>query len=251
MNKLKELYQKHELACAIFWIVLYTVCMGNLRRLGDDSPILMTGLIAISLLMFLFVRLTGTTEYYGLKGWAKNSRAMLWFIPLWIIASLNLWSGFEPDYPMPGLLYAVIMMTFVGYAEEQIFRGFLFKAMLRDGSVKAAVIVSSLTFGIGHILNLFVGQDLVDTLNQVVFAVAVGFIFTMAFYKGGSLWPCILAHSVIDVTSKFSGDGSAFALNIAVHVLTLALAIGYCLYLAKRVETPEINRISKQDQKVE
>ena len=51
MNKLKELYRKHELAFAIFWIVLYTVCMGNLRRLGDDSPILMIGLIVISSLM--------------------------------------------------------------------------------------------------------------------------------------------------------------------------------------------------------
>ena len=251
MNKLKEFYRKHELACAIFWIVLYTVGMGNLRRLGDDSPILMSALIVLSALMFLFVRLTGTAAYYGLTGWAKNSRAMLWFIPLWIIASLNLWSGFEPDYPMPGLLYAVIMMTFVGYAEEQIFRGFLFKAMLRDGSVKAAVIVSSLTFGIGHILNLFVGQDLVDTLNQVVFAVAVGFIFTMAFYKGGSLWPCILAHSVIDATSKLAPDEGSPVLNMVLHVLVLVMAVAYCLYLAKRVETPAINRISRQDRKTE
>lgn len=251
MNKLKELYRKHELAFAIFWIVLYTVCIGNLRRLGDDSPILMIGLIVISLLMFLFVRLTGAEEYYGLKGWAKNSRAMLWFIPLWIIASLNLWSGFEPDYPMPGLLCAVIMMTFVGYAEEQIFRGFLFKAMLRDGNVKTAVIISSVTFGLGHILNLFVGQDLVDTLNQVVFAVAVGFIFTMAFYKGGSLWPCILAHSVIDATSKFAPDEGSQTLNLILHILIPVMAVGYCLYLSKRVETPAINRISKQDQKVE
>ena len=242
MNKLREFYQNHEILCAIFWIVLYTVAMGNLRGLGDDSPVLMTGLIVISLLMFLFVRLTGTAEYYGLTGWAKNSRAMLWFIPLWIIASFNLWNGISPDYPVPGLIYAAVMMAFVGFAEELIFRGFLFKAMLRGGSVKAAIIVSSVTFGIGHILNLFVGQDLAETLLQVVFAVAVGFIFTMAYYKGGSLWPCILAHSLIDVTSKFSPDESAPVLNIVVHVLTFVLAIGYCLYLARRVETPAINR---------
>ena len=131
MKKLKDLYQKHELLFAIFWIVLYTVGMGNLRTLGDDSPVLMTGLIVISALMFLFVRLTGTAEYYGLTGWAKNSRAMLWFLPLWFIASFNLWNGFGPDYPMPGLLFAAVMMSFVGFAEELIFRGFLFKAMLR------------------------------------------------------------------------------------------------------------------------
>lgn len=246
MNKLKELYQKHELACAIFWIVLYTVGVGNLRRLGDDSPILMIGLIGISLLMFLFVRLTGTTEYYGLAGWAKNSRAMLWFIPLWILASLNFWNGISPDYPMPGLLYAVVMMTFVGFAEELIFRGFLFKAMLKDGHVKAAIIVASVTFGIGHIINLFIGQDLVETLNQVVFAVAVGFLFTMAFYKGGSLWPCILAHSIIDAASVFAPEEGSAALNVILHVLVAVMAVAYCLYLAKRVETPAINRVGEK-----
>ena len=247
MSKLKELYQKHELACAIFWIVLYTVGIGNLRKLGDDSPILMLGVIAVSLLMFLFVRITGTTEYYGLAGWAKNNRAMLWFIPLWIIASLNLWNGIKPDYPMPGLLYAAVMMAFVGFAEELIFRGFLFKAMMKDGSVKTAIIVSSVTFGLGHIVNLFIGQDFVETLIQMVFAVAVGFIFTMAFYKSGSLWPCILAHSLIDVSSVFSPDEGSPVLNVILHVLILVLAVGYCLYLAKRVETPTINRVGSKE----
>ena len=251
MNKLKELYRKHELACAIFWIVLYTVCMGNLRTLGDDSPILMIAVIVISALMFLFVRATGTAAEYGLTGWAKNSRAMLWFLPLWFIASLNLWNGFGPDYPMPGLLFAAVMMSFVGFAEELIFRGFLFKAMLRGGSVRTAVIVSSVTFGLGHIMNLFIGQDLVETLTQAVFAVAVGFVFTMAFYKGGSLWPCILAHSVIDACSVFSPDEGSFVLNLVLHGAVLVLAVGYCLYLARRVETPEINRISRQDRQSE
>lgn len=242
MNKLKELYRKHEFAFAIFWIVLYTVCIGNLRSFGDDSPFLMTALIVISLLMFLFVRLTGTTAYYGLAGWAKNSRAMLWFIPLWILATINLWNGFKPDYPMPGQLFAAVMMAFVGFAEELIFRGFLFKALLKDGSVKTAIIISSVTFGVGHILNLFLGQDLVGTLFQLVFAVAVGFMFTMAFYKGGSLWPCVLVHSIIDVSSTFSPDEGSVLLNVVVHVLVIVMAVGYCLYLSKRAETPAVNR---------
>ena len=238
---MKKLYEKSEITFAILWIVIYTVCIGNLRRLGDDSPILMTGLIAVCALMFLCVRITGTIEYYGLKSWAKNSRAMLWFIPLWIISSINLWIGISPDYPMPGLLYAAVMMAFVGFAEELVFRGFLFKAILKNGSVKTAIIISSVTFGLGHIMNLFIGQNLMETLVQIVFAVAVGFVFTMVFYKGGSLWPCILAHSLIDVTSVFS-SGEAPVLEWIIHIVVFVLALGYCLYLAKRVETPLINR---------
>ena len=239
---MKKLYEKSEMTFAILWIVIYTVCMGNLRSLGDDSPILMAALIVISILMFLWVRITGTMEYYGLTGWAKNSKAMLWFIPLWIISSTNIWIGISPDYPMPGLLYAAVMMAFVGFAEELIFRGFLFKAMLKGGSVKTAIIISSVTFGLGHILNLFIGQDLVETLIQMVFAVIVGFVFTMVFYKGGSLWPCILAHSVIDVTSVFC-SGESPVLEWIVHIAVFVLGVSYCLYLAKRVETPLINRV--------
>ena len=239
---MKKLYEKNEVLFAVFWIVVYTVAMGNLRNLGDDSPYMMAGLIVISVLMFLFIRKNGLMEKYGLSAWAGNNRAMLWFLPLWIIASFNLWNGASARYPMPGQIFAVVSMAFVGFAEELIFRGFLFKAMLKDGSVRTAVIVSSLTFGMGHILNLFTGHELGETLVQVAFAIAYGFIVTMAFYKSGSLLPCILSHSLTDVFAKFAVEGSSPWLNWAVHILTLVMAAAYCIYLAKRVETPAVNR---------
>ena len=176
---MKKLYDKSEITFAILWIVIYTVGMGTLRNLGDDSPWMMAGLIVISAVMYLFVRKNGLMEKYGLAGWAKNGRAMLFFLPLWVIASLNLWGGVTMNYPVPGQIFAVVSMALVGFAEELIFRGFLFKAMLKGGSAKTAVIVTSVTFGLGHILNVFTGHDLLPTLVQVVFAVAVGFIFTM------------------------------------------------------------------------
>jgi membrane protease YdiL (CAAX protease family) len=181
-------------------------------------------------------------EVYGLAGWAKNSRAMLWFIPLWLLSCMNLLSGFQPDYPVPGLFYAAVSMALVGFAEELIFRGFLFKAMLKDSDVKTAVIVSSVTFGMGHIINIFTGHELIATLIQVVFAVAMGFVFTLVFYKSGSLLPGILAHSFIDVTSVLASDESSQLVNLIVHIVVIVVSVAYCLYLAKRVETPAINR---------
>ena len=243
---MKKFYEKSEILFAIFWIVLYTVSMGNLRNLGDDSPYMMIGLLAISLLMFLFVRNNGLMEKYGLTGWAKNSRSMLWFLPLWIITSGNLWGGITPAYPMPGLIFAVVSMAFVGFAEELIFRGFLFRAMLKDGSVKAAVLVSSVTFGLGHIINLFTGHELTETLVQVVFAVALGFAFTLAYYKSGSLLPCILAHSLIDVFSLFAAGEASSLFNGITHAVLIIAAIAYGLYLWKRVETPPVSMPERQ-----
>lgn len=243
---MKKFYDRSEILFAVFWIVLYTVSMSNLRNLGDDSPYMMIGLIVISVLMLLFVWKNGLLEKYGLSAWAKNNRSMLWFLPLWIVASCNLWGGIAPHYPLPGQVFAVVSMALVGFAEELIFRGFLFKAMLKDGNVKSAVIVSSVTFGVGHILNLFTGHEFVETLMQVVFAVAFGFMVTMVFYKSGSLLPCILAHSVTDVFSLFSAEEASSLLNGIIHTVIIAMAVAYCLYLAKRVETHPTNRPDTQ-----
>ena len=238
-----KLYQKSEITFAILWIVIYTVGMGTLQNnFGLDSLWHMLGLIVISAVIFLFVKKNGLMEKYGLAVWAKNSSAMLWFIPLWLLSCLNLFSGIQPDYPVPGLIYAAVSMALVGFAEELIFRGFLFKAMLKDGNVKAAVIVSSVTFGMGHILNLFTGHELIATLTQVVFAVAMGFVFTLVFYKSGSLLPGILAHSFIDVASVFASDEGSQLVNWIVHIVVIVVSVAYCLYLIKRVETPAINR---------
>ena len=67
---MKKLYEKSEIGFAVFWIVLYTAAMGNLRNLGDDSPWMMLGLIVISALMFLFVRKNGLTA-------GANTRAII------------------------------------------------------------------------------------------------------------------------------------------------------------------------------
>lgn len=62
-------------------------------------------------------------------------------------------------------------MLCVGFSEEAI------STAIAKDNIKSAVIISSVTFGIGHIINLFngSGMDLVNNLCRIVFAVAVGF----------------------------------------------------------------------------
>ena len=236
-----RLYRKNELAFAIACIVGYVVIFGNLRNLGDDSPAMTLGLLFFSIVLFLFVRKNGLMEKYGLDGWAKNSRQMLYFVPLWLISSGNLWGGFSPRYQGLGLMCAILSFALVGFVEELIFRGFLFRAMLKSGEVKTAIVISAATFGMGHIVNLLTGHALVETLVQVVFAVSIGFIFTMVYYKCGSLLPLIVAHSVIDVLSVFAVDNVvADSLYIGVTIVTTAL---YCWHLA-RLKTPAIMSVA-------
>ena len=155
----------------------------------------------------------------------------LFFIPMWILATGNIWDGFAPSYHGSELVIASLSMVLVGFVEEMIFRGFLFRAMLSKDKTIVAVIVSAMTFGIGHIVNLFTGQASLETVMQIIFAISWGFILTMVCYKSGSIIPCIIAHSMIDVLSLFGADNE---LVDWIYIgATIVVAIVYCIYLAK------------------
>ena len=112
--------------------------------------------------------------------------------------------------------------------------------MLAKDKAIVAIIVSALTFGIGHIVNLFAGQASFETVLQIMFAISWGFIFTMAFYKSGSLIPCIIAHAMIDALSLYGADsnfGDGFYIGA-----TIATAIIYCIYLSRLQSTKMNNK---------
>lgn len=92
-------------------------------------------------------------------------------------------------------------MINVGFIEEVIFSGFLFKMMAKE-NVKRAMIVSALTFGIGHIVNLLNGAEFISTIMQVCYAVCLGYLFVVIFYKSKFLIPCIVIHGVINSLAK-------------------------------------------------
>ena len=131
------------------------------------------------------------------------------------------------------------IMLCVGFLEELIFRGFLFKAMSRD-SIKWAVIVSSVTFGLGHIINLIngSGMGLAENLVQIFFAVLIGFLYVIIFWRGGSLWPCVISHGAFNSLSAFSVDGEAIGRLVILCVLTVA----YALILLKTLPRSEANK---------
>jgi membrane protease YdiL (CAAX protease family) len=127
-------------------------------------------------------------------------------------------------------------MLFVGFLEEMIFRGLLFRGMAKNG-VKSAIIVSSVTFGIGHIVNLFngSGRDPASSVIQIIFAVLVGFALVLIFYYGKSLVPCIIFHSANNALKVFDASGSfspqiEMVMNLVVIFVVLG---GYVFYLVK------------------
>ena len=151
------------------------------------------------------------------------------------MASGNLWNGVAVNYSAAETVCRIVCMLCVGFLEEVIFRGFLFVAIAKD-NIKSAVVISSVTFGIGHIINLFngSGMDLVGNLCQIVFAVAVGFLLVTIFYRGGSLLPCIFVHSVLNTLGTFANDANLTTKMHLLHLAVLvAVTVAYTLILTR------------------
>lgn len=232
---MKKLYDKRQVLFAVLWILAYCLVMAPLKgSFGWDSAWILLALLLFAAAITAFVSRYRLEGKYGLAAWPKNPRRYLYFLPMWVLALGNVWDGFAPSFHGLPLLMGVLSMLLVGYVEEMLFRGFLFKAMLSTSRPAVAIVISSLTFGMGHIVNLLAGQTGPETLVQIVFAVSWGFILTMVYYKCGSLLPCILAHGLIDASSLLGAD-SVRTDRIYVGATILG-AIVYCAYLSKLKE---------------
>lgn len=231
------LYKKKEVIFAVIWIVAYSMIMTAIRsNYGDESLPMLIGLAVFWILINLFVSVNRLEDKYGLKKWPRDMKSLLFIIPMWVLMTGNLWDGFKLSYTGKELVFATLSMMIVGFVEEMLFRGFLFKALESKHGIVPAVIISALTFGIGHIVNLFSGQATAETILQIVFAVSWGFMLTMVYYKGGSMLPCILAHAFIDVSSLYGADNAT--VDMIYVVVTIVVAIAYSIYLAK-IKTSE------------
>lgn len=230
---MKKIFEKHETLCCILLIVLYVVinsyCMQNFGLEDYRSTIINT---VFSVAVLALVISLKRVAYYGLVK-VTDAKKYLYFIPLLLIVSVNLWNGINVNHAPGEIIFYMLSMVNIGFLEEIIFRGFLFKMMAKD-NLKSAIIVSSITFGLGHIVNLLNGADLVPTLMQICYAVALGYLFVIIFYKSKSLVPCIAAHIVIDVLSVFNVENSLSVYIIPVFLIVVS--VGYAIYINKRVE---------------
>ena len=216
---MEKVFKKHETLITIALIIIYVVAnsytMQNFGYTSIQSAIINTILSAVILtLIFLIKRV----KFYGLTK-PEKSKQFLYFIPLMIISLFNLRRGIHINNTTSEIIFHIITMLNVGFLEEIIMRGFF--------------IVSSITFGMGHIVNLLNGADFVPTLLQVCYAIAIGYMLVMVFYKSKSLIPCIIFHGIFNALNIFSTGKS----TVISSIILIILCLGYTLYINKKVKS--------------
>lgn len=240
---MKRLYEKSELLFALLWIFVYCTVLSVAEYLSGNINIqkVITAPVCIifSIFLFWFVKKNKLSEKYGLCKPLIPAKKVIFYLPLLIIASINLWYGVALSRsPLENVFYMVSMVC-IGFMEEILFRGFLFKALCKK-NLKMAVVVSSAAFGAGHFLKLFNGSGatVFSTFLQAVYAAAIGFLFVTLFYKTKSLIACIVTHSAINTMSTFA-NGNAFTPEVKVFnaVILTVTSLAYAVYINRFVKT--------------
>ena len=226
---MKKLYEKNELTFSLVWIAIYVAGTSVAEALSETVGVykLVSAAfhLALAAVLFLWVRRNGLGEKYGLFLPRYRLLRAWFFIPLALVCLYKLVFSPALRFSATESVLFVTSMLCVGFLEELLFRGFLFRAIEKENLARA-IMISSVTFGIGHIVNLLNGQDLPETAGQIIFAVFVGFALVILFHKGKSLVPCIVFHGVFNALSVIANDE---AINSALGgpVLTAVIMIAF------------------------
>ena len=88
-------------------------------------------------------------------------------------------------------VFAVLSVA-AGFGEEVAYRGYAIPVLTPATGVSGAVIITSLIFGLMHGYQGALG---------IVRTMTIGGILALGFLISGSLWPCILAHALVNIIS--------------------------------------------------
>ena len=233
-----KLYRTNPENFAFAWIGIYclvqSLANGISAKIGIPKSANAVLALIQSAYMLWWLHKNGLMKEFQLKKPTRRAAEMLYYVPLILVSTSNLWLGLRRNLEPEALGFHILLMLSVGFLEELIFRGFLFEA-LRKKSLKMAVVVSSLTFGIGHMINLFNGSGKapVEVLFQIMYAVLIGFLFVTVYLRSGSLIPCILSHQTINILSAFADHHASARSVLTGDLIEIFIILFYLWVLIK------------------
>lgn len=195
---------------------------GNLFRAAGVSLIVATVLLAI------------TTSLLGWWHPAMRDRArsrhrwpIIAPIAMAVLAIINLLVVDWKEYT--GAFFAAsLALALVGFTEEIVHRGLLVVALRSRFSEVLVWLLSTLLFAALHLVNIVLGQGVVNTLQQVLFAFGGGTIFYIFRRTTGTLVPAMILHGLWDFASFAGGVGTTspvIALTAIGYIAVIVFAL--------------------------
>jgi uncharacterized protein len=239
---MKKLQENKPIWHALVWILAYIV----LVNIGDNLPTILGMedlatviiLIAFSLILLFYLKKNNWFELYGFNKIKKSDLTKaLFYIPLIITIPLHYFRGINKELGSTGFILAILLMMCVGFLEELLFRGFLYQGILKEKGITRAVLISGVTFGIGHVVNLARGYSSGDQIIQIIAGIFVGILLALIVALTNNIIPCVLWH----IFFNFSGTVTNSNLKMETFMV-LIVAIICTLYSAYLIRAFDFKR---------
>lgn len=185
----------------------------------------MSPLFAIA---FIGIKKVGLLSISGLSRTNTWSFKLLNVIPIYLFA-LGILSFIGNDLThiqISNVILLFIACMAVGFAEEFIFRGLLVPLFIKKyryhrKGIFLSIFFSALFFGLSHLINLSVNENIPQVIAQVIFATFMGIFFASVLLKTNKLIPIAITHGLINFFFLF---GTLPAINSNSEVITQSLS---------------------------
>lgn len=120
---------------------------------------------------------------------------------------------------------ASLALALVGFTEEIVHRGLLLVALRTRFTEGLVWFLSTLLFGVMHLVNIGLGQGVVPTIQQAALAFGGGTIFYIFRRTTGSLIPAMVLHGLWDFSFFADGVGTASGVVGITSLLYIAVIV--------------------------
>ena len=227
--------------------------MRSLISDDDYRPAILNTLVMDALGSVVFVCMT---IYMGYRVWGLKKpwmRSLLFGLPALAVAvnnapiiGLATGNAYITD-PVGGVLIMLAYCLAIGTFEEFAFRGLFFMMILEDRRKSTKQIfwttaISSAVFGLVHLVNLAVGAGPGATLLQVGYSFLIGGMCAIVLLKTGSIWYCVLLHTVYDIGGTILYVGGGVRWDAVTVIITAVLGVAVAVFM-----TVALTRIKPED----
>lgn len=222
---------------ALIWIAIYIVAVNIGDYVGEVISFPgMTGivLIMLSVVLLVYLRVGRRLEFYGVRAAKPRTLTLtLFYAPLFAIAFVQYFKGFTSGLDWQMVVSVALLVVAVGFIEELLFRGFLLQALRTRGGVTRAIIISGVTFGLGHLVNLLRGYSIIDQALQLVGAVVIGIALAYCVVLTGTILPGVVFHVLFNLSGALTAH-SVLGDTVTIGIVAVVM-IPYILFLRNRL----------------
>ncbi|MGC6590104.1 lysostaphin resistance A-like protein [Paenibacillus sp. Dod16] len=209
----------------------------TIKELSYTSPVLIS-FIPIALVLIAYFTWKKKWNPLGFRKLNSIPAAgWLYYSPLLLILITISLKGMR-EISASEILFFIFFTLLVGFVEESIYRGLILKTLLPKG-IPTAVITSSTLFAVTHVLNVLSGQDIFQTVLQIVYALLIGAVLALLMVKNQNIIPLILLHFLHNFIQFVGNDNSDVFIGYDLFIL-LVLAV-HCVWLSLSLRKPPVS----------